>query len=262
VTGYRNAFSRNWYKLNDVSGVSISAILADPEAHASEMAILRGGDSADGALRLRANNRSYLSSGIQAVAGVRFGPESLRHSLEAGVRLHADHEDRFQWDDRYRMEGGTLVRTSAGVPGSQTNQLGEARAAAFFVQDEIRAGRLAVVPGLRYEVVDFTRTRWAPTDADRIGETTVAENRVSVLIPGIGATWEWTPARTSSRACTGASAARARRGPRDAGGGGREHRGGSPRSGTFAWRQRHRVSLGLREHPGPGHAGHRRKRLR
>jgi Fe(3+) dicitrate transport protein len=193
VTAYRNAFDRNWYKLASVNGSGISGILENPEANADAMAILRGGASDDDALTVRANNRSYLSRGVQAVAGARFGSEALRHNVEVGIRLHADEEDRFQWDDGYRMTPGGMVRTSAGVPGSQANRLGEARAVALFAQDEIRAGRLALVPGVRFETIRFTRTDWAGSDGDRTGQAQRRENDVSALIPGVGATWEWTP---------------------------------------------------------------------
>jgi Fe(3+) dicitrate transport protein len=193
VTAYRNAFARNWYKLQSVGGLSLATVLSSPESYAAEMAILRGGPSADNALRVRANNREYLSVGVQASGGLRFNSGAFRHALEAGVRVHADDEDRFQWEDGYRMDGGVMVRTSEGSPGSQDNRLTEARAVAIFVQDEVRAGPLALTPGLRYETIDFTRTDWERSDETRTGPTQVRTNSVSALIPGLGVSWEFTP---------------------------------------------------------------------
>src|SRR3990170_3983735 len=72
TTVYRNDFSRNWYKLNDVNGRSIGDILARPEDFPAEFAIIRGADTSDGALRVRANNRSYYSYGVQSILGLRF----------------------------------------------------------------------------------------------------------------------------------------------------------------------------------------------
>lgn len=194
VTAYDHNFDRNWYKLNDVDGVGISAVLADPDGFTAEMAALRGAGSSDLPLNVRANNRSYAVRGIQATFGFRSEKaRAAAHALEIGVRIHADEEDRLQWDDAYRMDGGGMVRISEGTPGTQANRLNEARAVALFVQDEIRLGRWALVPGLRYETVAFTRTDWSGSDPDRTGEATVRENDVSALIPGLGVTWEWSP---------------------------------------------------------------------
>jgi Fe(3+) dicitrate transport protein len=193
VTAYRNEFARNWYKLQSVQGASIAQVLADPEAHSDRMGILQGTDSGDDALWLRANNRSYLSQGIQSTLGWQLGSDRFRHDLEFGVRYHQDYEDRLQWEDGYRMSSGQLIQTLEGTPGSQANRKSEASAWAFHLQDEIRAGRLSVVPGVRYESVRFTRSDWAGGDGARQADPQVRESTVSALIPGVGATWEWSP---------------------------------------------------------------------
>ncbi len=193
VTAYRHTFARNWYKLQTVNGRGLGAVLADPATYAGELGVLRGADSPDNALRLRANNRVYTSRGIQVVGGGRFLAGATRHNVEVGLRLHADDEDRLQWEDGYRMNAGQMILTSTGVPGSQDNRLGEAGALALFAQNEIRAGRWAFVPGVRWESIEFTRTDWAREDGDRRGEATVRRNDVTALIPGMGLTWEWNP---------------------------------------------------------------------
>jgi Fe(3+) dicitrate transport protein len=193
VTGYHNRFARNWYKLQSVGGSGIAGVLAAPEASPELFAILRGAPSDDDALRLRANNRGYESEGVQAVAGFRNFGDNLRHNIEVGLRLHRDFEDRLQWEDGYRMTPAGMVRTSSGVPGTQDNRRGEARALALFVQDEIRAGRWSLVPGLRWESVELSRLDWERTDGERTDEPRTRDNTVSTLIPGVGVTWEWTP---------------------------------------------------------------------
>ena len=193
VTGYRNDFARNWYKLQSVMGASLFGIVADPEAHEAQMAVLRGEASDDDALIVRANNREYVSQGIQGQVGFRFASGGVRHDLLAGIRLHEDHEDRLQWEDGYRMIGGRMVLTSQGAPGTQANRLSEARALALFVQNEIRGERWAPVPGLRYETIDFTRTDWAGADPTRMGDATVRTNSVDALIPGVSVAWERSP---------------------------------------------------------------------
>ncbi|HUF90491.1 MAG TPA: TonB-dependent receptor [Gemmatimonadota bacterium] len=188
TVAYRNAFQRNWYKLDSVLGEGIANVLDDPQGFPAALAILRGGDSPDDALALRANNREYTATGVQSILGLRFDA-GVPHQAEIGVRYHEDDEDRFQHDDAYRMAGGEMVLTTAGAPGSQSNRVSEARAWSLFVQDEIDLGRWTVVPGLRYETIDFTRTDYAGDDPGRIEPTGVRQNDVSAWIPGVGATW-------------------------------------------------------------------------
>lgn len=188
VVGYRNEFARNWYKLNDVFGTGLAAVLSAPEQHAAALAVLRGSDSEADALRVRANNRAYLSQGVQATAGAGFGIAGSRHEFEIGARYHEDSEDRFQHDDAYRMAGGALVLTSAGTPGTQANRISSAEAWSFFVEDRIERGRVTLTPGLRYETIRFGRKDYEPGDAARAVATNETSHAVSVLVPGVSAT--------------------------------------------------------------------------
>lgn len=192
-TAYRNEFARNWYKLGSVLGTSISNVLADPGAHSEALAILRGGASEEDALTLRANNREYLSQGIQSLVGLRLEGLGASHSFEAGIRLHEDSEDRLQWEDGYRMTGGLPVRTSEGAPGTQANRVGEANAVALHLMDEIGIGRWTIVPGVRYERIHLTRTDYSTEGASRLEPTRVRESTVSAFIPGVGASYEVSP---------------------------------------------------------------------
>lgn len=193
TTLYRNDFSRNWYKLASVAGVGIASVVSSPESHAAALDILRGASSADDALVVRANDRTYVSQGVQSVASLRFGLGGTLHDLEAGVRYHQDEEDRFQHDDAYRMQDGRMVLTREGAPGSQANRVSEAEAWAFFIQDRITFGRWTLAPGVRFEAIDFRRTDYAGTDPDRTSPTRVLENGLDVVIPGVGASFEAAP---------------------------------------------------------------------
>ncbi len=177
TTAYRTDFSRNWYKLQSVLGTGISKVLDAPDENAPALEILRGEGSDPDALRVRANNRDYFAEGVQSTVGLGLG----RHELELGLRFHRDQEDRFQWEDAFQMQDGTMVLTTVGEPGSQSNRVSSADALAFFVQDEVELGRLVVTPGVRFEHIDFARTDYASDDPAR-----VRENRVNVWIPGIG----------------------------------------------------------------------------
>ena len=198
---YRTETERAWYKLNDVRNAantgftSLSAILEDPATYATEFAAIvgqPGTSSAAGALRVRNNNREYYATGVQTVLGYSFAGWGAEHQLEASVRYHEDEEDRFQNDDRYQMVDGRMVLTSSGAPGSQDNRIGAAEAWALYVRDTITWDRFTATPGLRYESIDLTQTRYALTDPGRDGPRTVARNSVDVVLPGIGTTYELT----------------------------------------------------------------------
>lgn len=195
TVAYRNEFSRNWYKLNDVRNsantgwVSISNILADPDANADQYAWLTGADSLSGALRVRNNNREYYSKGVQSVLGWTLDTGGAQHAFEFSARYHEDQEDRYQDDDRYTMVDGTMVLSSDGAPGTQDNRIGDAKAISVYLQDEIRAGDWIITPGLRYESIDLTQTRYSTATGDRSTPTRVQKDSVSELLPGIGVTY-------------------------------------------------------------------------
>ena len=187
---YRNNFARNWFKLQSIGGNSISRIFGDPEAYAGELAIARGADSDPGMLKVRANNRQYYSQGIQSVLGLHRHLGSAQHRFEFGFRYHQDQEARLQHEDGFQMSGGRMNRTSFGPPGSQSNRLSDAEARSFFVQDEIQWDRWTVVPGIRYENIDLTRTDFSKTDPGRSNPTRVRTNAVQVVIPGVGVNFD------------------------------------------------------------------------
>ena len=192
TTAYRNEFDRNWFKLQSVEGQSISGVLARPADFATELAVLRGANSRPDALRVRANNRAYLSQGIQTVIGLETG-SAVHHQFEVGARYHEDQEDRFQHEDAFQMVASQMILTTPGSPGSQSNRVGRARALALFVQDEVSIADWTITPGVRYEHIDLTRTDYATDDPGRTAPTREREAGVSVLIPGIGASYALRP---------------------------------------------------------------------
>jgi Fe(3+) dicitrate transport protein len=186
TVAYRNEFARTWYKLDRMAGASLSAVLTDP-ARSGQLAILQGAASDDNALFVRSNAREYVSQGVQSVVGVQFDLLGA-HSLELGVRYHRDSEDRFQHEDGFRMEGGRLVLTRAGAPGSQDNRVGRARAVSIFAEDRITAGAWTFTPGVRYEDIEFTAVEYVKGDASRGEVVKETGTGVTVLVPGIGVT--------------------------------------------------------------------------
>ena len=93
--------------------------------------LMNAENSADDAYRIKANNREYYSSGIQAVFNVNAGV----HDIQTGIRIHSDEMDRFQWEDRYGMQNGKLVMTTQATKGSDSNRIDSAEATALFVED-------------------------------------------------------------------------------------------------------------------------------
>jgi Fe(3+) dicitrate transport protein len=196
---YYTKTERAWYKLNDVRNaantgfISLTSILEDPARYPTELAAIvgePGSTSAVGALRVRNNNRAYDATGIQTVLGYAFDAFGASHQLEASVRYHEDEEDRFQNDDRYQMVDGVMLLTSAGVPGTQDNRIGEAQAWAMYLRDTITWDRFSVTPGLRYETIDLKQTNYGTTDPGREGDPRVTRNSVDVLLPGVGGTYD------------------------------------------------------------------------
>lgn len=188
---YNNDFARNWFKLENVNGQTLGNILADPTRFANEMAWIRGADSPANAFRLRNNNRSYSSEGVQSLLAVSHDWGTSAHQIELGLRYHEDNEDRFQDEDRYAMRGGSLVRTTDNAPGSNANQLVAAEAWSAYLQDQIRIGDWQWLPGVRYEHIELIRTDWQRTPTGRSEPPIlVARRDVSAFIPGLGATYD------------------------------------------------------------------------
>lgn len=196
TVAYRNNFSRAWYKLESVSGTSLSAVLANPGDFPDQMDVLTGGGSPANALIIRNNNRRYFGMGVQSTLGIRLTTGRVRHSIEAGLRLHEDEEDRFQQDDGYQMVAGRMLLTRTGAPGSQTNQVVGARAVAGFVTGTVAAGAWTLTPGVRVESIDLRRTDYSRTDPARSAPTAVIDTAVDVLIPGMGLAWRARPSFT------------------------------------------------------------------
>lgn len=186
TVAYRNDFSRNWYKLQSINAINISSILDDTEKFATELDIARGAASDADAMKVRANARTYYGQGVQSVVGWRPRIGATRNLFEFGVRYHADQEDRFQHEDGFRMVDGAMLLTSSGRPGSQSNRVSDARAWAFFVQDQIDWGRWSFNPGVRVEAIELVRTDYAADDPGRTAPTRVRTNDLAVAVPGLG----------------------------------------------------------------------------
>ncbi|WP_321396158.1 TonB-dependent receptor family protein [Emcibacter sp.] len=194
TVAYYNEFERDWFKFQDIRNATVSScgsgsyVLANPVECVTELAWLKGeADSAEGAIRIRHNARSYEAKGIQSLVAIPFETGTADHDLEFSVRYHEDFEDRLQYHESFTMIDGQLVYASEDEIGSAGNRLVSANAWAFFAQDTISAGNWTIVPGVRFERIRLNRSDWAAGDADRTGARTDRdETRVDAFIPGIG----------------------------------------------------------------------------
>lgn len=191
TTLYRNTFSREWYKLQSVNNTGLANVLNHPEQHQSALAVLRGSDSDDNALVVRSNNRTYYSQGVESILAISFDTGEIRNQVEFGVRFHQDEEDRFQFEDGYRMQNGEMVLTSAGVPGTQANRIGSATALSIYLKDQITYNRLTFSPGIRFENIWFTNRNYGTSDVERTGVNLIeTEYTISEFVPGAGVTFK------------------------------------------------------------------------
>jgi len=218
LTGYSNNTQRAWYKTEglDATGSStpesfrrsswanVIAAVNRGEAldglSARELqAILDGADTPEGSIQLRNNARTYYSRGLQLVADAPVEAGGVLHQLQAGLRYHEDQEDRLQRNDNYQQLAGQLVLNAVGLEGNAGNQLQDAKAWAVYAYDRIEWGEWTLSPGLRYENIELSRTRWdsssddpASRDPDNLRD--FRENRVDIWLPGFGALYSLTPA--------------------------------------------------------------------
>lgn len=192
TVGYRNDFSRNWYKLDNVTvngeREGIASILNDPEGLSSYYDLISGAaDSENDALAVKANNRDYLSTGVQTKLDYHWTGIKTFHDVEIGLRYHYDEEDRYQWVDNFAIENDILQLTTAGIPGTDANRISDARAFAAFAMYKLKYGELTLTPGLRYENMVLSRSDYGTSDPERIGTSLgERENKVDVFIPGMG----------------------------------------------------------------------------
>ncbi|MCZ8131043.1 MAG: TonB-dependent receptor [Steroidobacteraceae bacterium] len=122
--------------------------------------------------------RQYATKGIEPRLAVRGEWLGLDAELKAGLRYHEEKQYRVQ------ANGDTPTARTPGTgrnAGVVENQERYVEAASGFLQASFTAGGLTVVPGLRYESVDFERRNFLNGARGR--------SSVDQLIPGLGATW-------------------------------------------------------------------------
>lgn len=204
AVAYNNTHERDWFKTEgidldgsdnaqDYSRTSwsnvISAINNNEAIGETSVAMLQGIldgtiDTEAGSIQLRSNSREYYSRGIQF--GLNWDKQfgEAKHHIEFGVRLHEDEEDRLQRNSTYQQVDGQLLLSDLGELGNAGNRVQDADALAVHVYDRIELGDWVFTPGLRFEDISQSRTRYT-NGADRVFRDD-RENDTTVLLPGLG----------------------------------------------------------------------------
>lgn len=208
ATAYHNTHQRNWFKTEGIdfngsesaqefsrtSWANVVAAVNEQESlngFSSDQlqAILDGAlDTSEGSIQLRSNAREYYSRGIQLKMDWNLVIGETQHSFEAGVRYHEDEEDRLQRNSTYQQLSGQLALNDLGELGNAGNRIQDAEAVAVYVHDRFEFGNWVLTPGLRYESIDQSRTRFTGA-AERVVRDG-RENHTSVWLPGLGAIYK------------------------------------------------------------------------
>ncbi len=203
TTAYHHDFSRDWHRLDgffdrvDGKGTAetdddiyvvkpLSGVLANPD-NSVLYAVLTGtedGLTANEALILVTNSRSFVSQGAQLVARADRTWLGMVHSLELGTRLHHDAIERDHYQTGYDMRGGHL-ELAAMARALTTDSTGSTIAWATYYQHKLTAGDWQVTGGLRSELITSEYD-------DHLGENDSSDD-VFVLIPGGGVLWQALP---------------------------------------------------------------------
>ena len=204
AVAYNNTHKRDWFKTEgidldgsgnaqDFSSTSWSDVVnaintneAIDDISVSQLqGILNGTiDTAEGSIQLRSNNREYYSRGVQFGLNLDKQLGEAKHHIEVGIRLHQDQEDRLQRNSTYQQLNGQLVLSDLGELGNAGNRVQDADALAIHVYDRITLGDWVFTPGLRFEDISQSRTRYT-NGADRVFRDD-RENDTTILLPGLG----------------------------------------------------------------------------
>ncbi|NBB88754.1 MAG: TonB-dependent receptor [Bacteroidetes bacterium] len=112
--------------------------------------------------------------------------ERTNHAIQAGIRLHTDAIDRFQWVDDYQMGNRSLALISEGTPGTESNRILRSRVYAGFGEYTYQKNSLTVQIGGRLEYIEAEREDYGKEDPDRTGQDlSERSNKILTFLPGV-----------------------------------------------------------------------------
>lgn len=189
TTVYRHDFFRIWRKFNRLGAGSASSVLNNPNdpSNAALYAVLTGEADTSGpadTIWIGPNEREFVSQGIASRFSAKLHTGSVRHRVEAGLRLHNDSIRRDHTESPFAMLGGELFPTGEGEIATKRN-FGSTHALALHLTDAMTWRALTITPGVRMEGI------YSQLD-DFLAETRTERSVVAVL-PGLGAYYALTP---------------------------------------------------------------------
>lgn len=210
VTAYNNEHSRNWFKtegidfdgsnnaqdfsrtswFNVVQAINTGSTLQGLSPIELQSILDGTTDTAPGSIQLRANDREYYSRGIQLGLNWQGELGSATHDIQLGLRIHEDQEDRLQLNSSYSQVNGELVLDDLGILGNAGNRIQEAEAISLHVYDDIQIGAWTISPGIRFEDIDQSRTRYSDAEARTFRDS--RQNTTQVFLPGLGVLYQAT----------------------------------------------------------------------
>lgn len=189
TTIYHTRTFRDWSRVNSINGKNVMAVVSDPVTLANEYSVMTG--SASGAVEFQSAVRTYISQGVQSSAEYTVAMGDYVHRIKGGVRYHYDDADRFNTLSSYTMSYGIMTFDSTKSKGSLENQFRSAHTAAAYLMYSMTIGSLTVMPGVRWEKIGLSLRNYGTFDPERRGtSSTTASNDLSVILPGIGVTYD------------------------------------------------------------------------
>lgn len=190
ATAYRHDFHRVWDRLNRFQGgPALGDILANPDRGVNAVfhQVLAGAQdsmAADETLLVIANDRRFVSQGLQIAMQWDGQTGPATHDLELGARVHFDSIERDHRESGYLMQGGVLVPDGQVRDPIMRNEV-ETLAVALHVRDEFGFGQLHITPGVRVELIG------AAMEDRRTGlESTRSD---TVVMPGVAVHYQLLP---------------------------------------------------------------------
>ena len=146
----------------------MSKVISDPENFSGHISILKGLLDSENSLNVKANNREYVSKGVQTKIDYHwYGKNNSFNDLEIGFRVHYDEEDRFQWEDKYNITNGSMSLNTYGDKGSQGNRISSANSFASYLMYKYKIKDFTITPGIRYESIKLERNDYGKSNTTR-----------------------------------------------------------------------------------------------
>jgi Fe(3+) dicitrate transport protein len=164
TAAYGTVFSRDWWRQSSNSNQRPTDA-ANPNCG--------GMANLDTTCGIQGRLRDYYTWGVESRARVAHRLFGAQSEADFGVRFHFENQER-------RQKNGATPTARDGL--LVENNLRQARAVSFYVQNSFRAGRWNFAPGVRVEKIHYDRTNRLALG----GAGVSGEQDLTVPVPGMG----------------------------------------------------------------------------